>query len=157
MLKIFLCLTICAGLFVTGQSVGILSRLHHTTTTEQPAEVTTHDKLPNGYYKSNNLPQVEKDCEIRFECKKKLKTAETPKPCVKFCVKYVKCDNSKVIPGVAGQCLELNEEMVAEEYNDCKKDEQSSNTVHFMPVAMIDFPCQPGYLPDSRGRCREVW
>lgn len=169
MFKILLLLAVCIGLFANGESSGLSTLLHRkSTTTEQPEQNTAatatatnnSDRLPAGYYKSNNLPKVEEEgCKIVYDCKKKLKTAENPRPCVKFCAKAIDCDNEKGkrrIAVAAGQCLELNEEMVAQEYNDCKKDE-SSTLVPFMQVAMIDFPCQPGYLPDSRGRCREVW
>ncbi|XP_037819359.1 uncharacterized protein LOC119608870 [Lucilia sericata] len=158
MLKIVLLLGVCFVILSTGEC-GLSNLLHRKTTTEQP-EITTivaKDGVPAGYYKSNNLPQVKEGCEIRFECKKKLKSAETPKPCTKFCVKSIKCEDGTKINGAPGQCIELNEEMVAQEYNDCKKDEEESGAVNVMKVAMIDFPCQPGYLPDSRGRCREVW
>lgn len=168
MFKTLLLLAVCIGLFANGESSGLSTLLHRkSTTTEQPEQNTAatatatnnSDRLPAGYYKSNNLPKVEEGCKIVYDCKKKLKTAENPRPCVKFCAKAIDCDNEKGkrrIAVAAGQCLELNEEMVAQEYNDCKKDE-SSTLVPFMQVAMIDFPCQPGYLPDSRGRCREVW
>ncbi|KAL9892307.1 uncharacterized protein LOC119641949 [Glossina fuscipes] len=110
---------------------------------------------PSNYYISNNVPKnIDKNCELHFECKKKLKQAEVPKPCLKFCLKYIQCQNGTKVRGSSDQCLELNEQLVAEEYNDCAKD---GSYVPIVPVAMIDFPCQPGYLPDSRGRCREVW
>uniref|UniRef100_A0A1A9VCK2 Uncharacterized protein n=1 Tax=Glossina austeni TaxID=7395 RepID=A0A1A9VCK2_GLOAU len=110
---------------------------------------------PSNYYISNNVPKiVDKSCELHFECKKKLKQAEVPKPCLKFCLKYIQCQNGTKVRGSSDQCLELNEQLVAEEYNECAKD---GSYVPIVPVAMIDFPCQPGYLPDSRGRCREVW
>ncbi|KAM7361988.1 growth-blocking peptide 3 [Cochliomyia hominivorax] len=170
MLKTFLLLTLCIGLFVMGEGSGLPTLFQRKTTTEQPEQqqiTTTNtptesgnlDRVPAGYYKVNNLPKVEeKGCKILYECKRKLKAAENPKPCIKFCAKGIECDNENGKRKVAvapGHCVELNEEMVAHEYNDCKKDETSR--VNFMQVAMIDFPCQPGYLPDSRGRCREVW
>ncbi|TMW47637.1 hypothetical protein DOY81_007285, partial [Sarcophaga bullata] len=151
MLKILLCVAMCSAILATAESADLLNRVQRTTTNE-----STTDNVPAGYYKSNNLPQVEKDCRIRFGCKKKLKAAETPKPCLKFCVTFIECPDGKRTYGVAGQCLELNEELVTQEYNDCKKDERTAS-LYPAPVAMIDFPCQPGYLPDSRGRCREVW
>ncbi|XP_065372259.1 uncharacterized protein LOC135964111 [Calliphora vicina] len=159
MLKTLLLLGVCFVILATGEC-GLSTLYHRKTTTEQPESTTAtaSDRVSAAYYKSNNVPKVDEGCSITFECKKKLKAAENPKPCVKFCVKFIECENGKKTNGAPGQCVELNEEMVSQEYNDCKKDkEEGTSNSHIMQVAMIDFPCQPGYLPDSRGRCREVW
>ncbi|XP_065359531.1 uncharacterized protein LOC135953518 [Calliphora vicina] len=140
-----------------------LSTFYHrktTNTTEQPESTTatTSDRLSPAYYKSNNIPEVDEGCSIFYVCRQKLRTVEIPKPCIKFCVKNIECDNGKITNGAPGQCVELNEEMVSHEYKDeLEGTTNPQNLQAAMILIEINFPCQPGYLPDSRSRCREVW
>lgn len=116
------------------------------------------NSVKDNYYVQNTIPKdIAKECHIAYECKRKLKQAEVPKPCVKYCVKLVKCPDGRTMSGEPTQCLELNEELVAKEYNENCRNETASVSMDIRPVTMIDFPCQPGYWPDSRGRCREIW
>lgn len=167
-LFIFLCVFSISTFGECGVSLKNIFRHNSTNQSNSIEEVTTNKAivvesstaeavkpLPANYFKSNTIPKIEKGCEVQFMCVKKLKQAEVPKPCVKFCIKNIKCKNGTTEKGKADECIELNEELVAKEYNQC--DETTGEVVKMKGVAMIDFPCQPGYLPDSRGRCREVW
>ncbi|XP_061390533.1 uncharacterized protein LOC133325829 [Musca vetustissima] len=117
-------------------------------------ETTTVAPHKSGYIIANNVPALEPGCEYHFKCKVKLQNAEVPKPCLKSCVDSLVCNNQKRGIRKGFYCVQFNEELVAQEY---QEEKEANAHVKASPVAMIDFPCQPGYLPDSRGRCREVW
>ncbi|XP_005180290.1 uncharacterized protein LOC101899578 [Musca domestica] len=144
-LVIFLCLAALVGLAKCDPTA--------TTTSATDTETTTYEPHKRGYIIGNNVPHLEPGCEYKFKCKVKLQNAEIPKPCLKTCVESWICNKQKKTIRKGFYCVEFNEELVAEEY----KAEKEAQHVKASPVAMIDFPCQPGYLPDSRGRCREVW
>ncbi|XP_053954003.1 uncharacterized protein LOC128860469 [Anastrepha ludens] len=118
------------------------------------AAVTTTSRPPPIYI-NNKVPTVDVSCMVRYKCIEKLKGATVPpKPCVKYCVKFIECPNATKIRGTADQCVELDEAAVRRQY---EQDTKSGESIHVMKVAMIDFPCRPGFLPDDMGRCREVW
>ncbi|XP_037942233.1 uncharacterized protein LOC119675119 [Teleopsis dalmanni] len=146
MLKISL-LVLCLAACAFTREFNLFNRFTSTTTT-----TTAKPRLP--LFINNNVPKADIGCTVNFECKKKLKVdPPQPKPCVKYCVKNIVCPNNIKIQGQPNQCAQLNEDLVRQELIES----QQSDKVGIMQVAMIDFPCQPGYLPDSRGRCREVW
>ncbi|XP_073820431.1 growth-blocking peptide 3 [Musca autumnalis] len=137
-------------------SLAVLAALANcdTTTTSVPdTQTTTLAPHKPGYIIANNIPELEPGCEYQFKCKKKLLNAELPKPCLKTCVDGLTCNQQKKSIRKGFYCVEFNEELVDQEY----QAEKAATYHKASPVAMIDFPCQPGYLPDSRGRCREVW
>lgn len=135
---------------------GVLKKLFHHET----PSTTTVAPQPSIFF-NNNLPKIEKGCTATYNCarKKAVLPQATTKACLQYCLKHTTCGNSPAVNGKDNECVELNEEMVRKEHEQNSILEQvgSSPSVSVMRVAMIDFPCQPGYLPDSRGRCREVW
>ncbi|CAD6994395.1 uncharacterized protein LOC101456877 [Ceratitis capitata] len=124
-----------------------------TTTTETAAAATSERPLP--IYINNNIPNVDVSCTVRYKCQAKLKgTTVPPRPCIRYCVKFIECPNAPKIHGTAGQCVDLDETKVRQQY---EADQKKAGGVRIMEVAMIDFPCRPGFLPDDLGRCREIW
>uniref|UniRef100_A0A034WLW5 Uncharacterized protein n=1 Tax=Bactrocera dorsalis TaxID=27457 RepID=A0A034WLW5_BACDO len=104
---------------------------------------------------NNNVPNIDASCMVRYKCTAKLKgVTVAPRPCTKYCVKFIECPNAAKVAGSAGQCFELDEAALRQKYEGATK---QGSTVPLMEVAMIDFPCRPGFLPDDLGRCREVW
>ncbi|XP_039970278.1 uncharacterized protein LOC120782198 [Bactrocera tryoni] len=104
---------------------------------------------------NNNIPNIDASCMVRYKCTAKLKgVTVAPRPCTKYCVKFIECPNAAKVAGSAGQCFELDEAALRQKYEGATK---QGSTVPLMEVAMIDFPCRPGFLPDDLGRCREVW
>jgi len=145
-----------ATVVVSGSEGSLLSRVLHW----EPKVTTTTPKPQRQIYINNNLPQVPVDCTAYYVCKKKLKTVPAPSPCVKFCLKRIECPNNQIQRGRPNECVELDEAQVLAENTPTTLRQPISDgttTEKIMEVAMIDFPCQPGYLPDSRGRCREIW
>ncbi|EDW80597.1 uncharacterized protein Dwil_GK11480 [Drosophila willistoni] len=152
-------LALSAVFFISLAEGGLLGRLlhrHHSNETE--ATTTTETSAPPLFI-NNNLPQVGEGCVAHFSCSKKLTQLPVPHPCVKYCLKRIDCPNNEKMKGKSNQCVELNEAVVLAEHDSNTEDSGSGQTTekNIMQVAMIDFPCQPGYLPDSRGRCREIW
>ncbi|XP_075146272.1 growth-blocking peptide 3 [Haematobia irritans] len=123
-----------------------------STTTETTSESEEETKFQEGYIIANNLPPLEEGCSFVFKCRRKLQNAEQPKPCLQTCVDVLECNNQKRSIRKGFYCLTFNEELVGQEHQEAINKAKKGGK-----VAMIDFPCQPGYLPDSRGRCREVW
>lgn len=131
-------------------------KLHQNFYTPVPAIAVTaapkHQEQQSDRIKlflNNNIPEIQKGCTGVYICKKKAKTDSNVKPCLKYCLKKMECDTGTT-HGKPDQCVELYEDAVFQ-------DTSNTTDVSVMQVNMIDFPCQPGYLPDSRGRCREVW
>ncbi|XP_017847795.1 uncharacterized protein LOC108603467 [Drosophila busckii] len=135
-------------------ATGLLTRLLHPTTTTTTEATTTTTARP--FFINNNLPQLQPQCTATYVCKKKLTHLESPFPCVKYCVRLIECPNNVKTRGKPNQCVELDEQQVLAHY-EAEKVSTTTTEKNIMRVAMIDFPCQPGYLPDSRGRCREIW
>ncbi|EDW16861.1 uncharacterized protein LOC6575388 [Drosophila mojavensis] len=157
MKSLLILLALCAGcLLCNGE--GLLSRLLHRDASKTTTTTTTTEKSIKQLYINNNLPQLEPQCIGHYACSKKLTNVPAPRPCVKYCLKRIECPNQKVIRGKPNQCVELDESQVLADYEATTvRPSSAATTEKIMEVAMIDFPCQPGYLPDSRGRCREIW
>lgn len=151
-LGILLCLLVANKPTVAlRNNVGYTSTPATTATTNTEAmSTTTHRPI----YINNNIPNIDVSCMVRYKCTAKLKgIAVTPRPCTKYCVKFIECPNAPKIAGSPGQCVELDEIALRQQYEGATR----KGTVPLMEVAMIDFPCRPGFLPDDLGRCREVW
>lgn len=145
-------------LLVATVQANLLSRLFHRDS--QVTTSTTTEKPQQPLFIHNTLPPVEPGCTAHYSCSKKLKSVAAPRPCVKYCLKRIECPGNVIVRGLASQCVELDEALVLQEIEakaNQSPSEQGATTEKIMEVAMIDFPCQPGYLPDSRGRCREIW
>ncbi|KAH8416664.1 hypothetical protein KR222_005023 [Zaprionus bogoriensis] len=157
-MKPLLLLLLLALLCVCGARGGLLGRLLHR---ETPVETTT--PAPPPLFINNNLPAVEPGCTAHYSCSKKLTSVPAPRPCVKYCLKRIECPNNVKLRGKPNQCVELDETQVLAQLAEdasgggATGGTSGATTEKIMEVAMIDFPCQPGYLPDSRGRCREIW
>ncbi|XP_030569162.1 uncharacterized protein LOC115768634 [Drosophila novamexicana] len=151
-------LGLCTGVLLSAAEGNLLTRLLHRDT--KSSTTSTTEKTGNQLYINNNLPIVEAQCTAHYACSKKLTNVAAPRPCVKYCLKRIECPNNQVIRGKPNQCVELDETQVLADYEATTTKPSSydgATTEKIMEVAMIDFPCQPGYLPDSRGRCREIW
>lgn len=145
-------------LLVAAVQATLLGRLLHRES--QTTTTTSTEKPQQPLFIHNNLPPVEPGCTAHYSCSKKLKSVAAPRPCVKYCLKRIECPGNVIVRGLPSQCVELDETLVLQEIEANAKAKSSSDgatTEKIMEVAMIDFPCQPGYLPDSRGRCREIW
>ncbi|EDV94685.1 uncharacterized protein LOC6567917 [Drosophila grimshawi] len=153
-------LTLCAGIWLSAAEGGLLSHILHRGATTSTTPTTTTEKARRPFYINNNLPHVDPGCIAHYSCGKKLTNVAAPRPCVKYCLKRIDCPNNEKIRGKPNQCVELDETQVLADYESTRTKQPTSDgatTEKIMEVAMIDFPCQPGYLPDSRGRCREIW
>jgi len=150
-----------AALLVAAVQGGILGRIFHreSTSTTTSTTTTTTEEPRRPFYINNNIPEIPKDCVAQFKCKKKLANVQAPKPCVKYCLHRITCPNNQTSAVQPNQCVDLDEQQVlaAHEANTEPPVAGQTTTEKTMMVAMIDFPCQPGYLPDHRGRCREIW
>lgn len=150
-----------AALLVAAVQGGILGRIFHreSTSTTTSTTTTTTEEPRRPFFINNNIPEIPKDCVAQFKCKKKLANVQAPKPCVKYCLHRITCPNNQTSPVQPNQCVDLDEQQVlaAHEANTEPPVAGQTTTEKTMMVAMIDFPCQPGYLPDHRGRCREIW
>uniref|UniRef100_A0A1I8NM61 Uncharacterized protein n=1 Tax=Stomoxys calcitrans TaxID=35570 RepID=A0A1I8NM61_STOCA len=149
MLKTYLAIFLFVGLLA---SLGYCETTTTTTQSSNAVEEEESARFPDGYIVSKNLPELEPGCSLSFKCKRKLQNAEQPKPCVQTCVDSLVCNHQKRPIQKYFYCVNFNEELVAQEHDIAISKQKKGGK-----VAMIDFPCQPGYLPDSRGRCREVW
>ncbi|KAH8384106.1 hypothetical protein KR009_012155 [Drosophila setifemur] len=159
-------LAILATLLVSTVQGGLLGRLfgHEstttttTTTTTTSTTTTTTEEPHRPLFINNNVPTIEEGCTAHFTCNKKLTQVAAPRPCLKYCLKMVECPGQKN-RAKPNQCVELDEQLVLEAYESSTVRPVPGQPVteKIMEVAMIDFPCQPGYLPDHRGRCREIW
>ena len=135
------------------------------TTTTTTTAVDTATRIPSAtesaqqsLFLNNNVPKIEDGCVGHYKCERKLKSVKTPpRPCVKYCLRYVECSGAAKVKRSGRECVELNETLLEQEESQSGGPLQNRTQLPIMPVALIDFPCQPGYLPDSRGRCREVW
>ncbi|XP_055849504.1 uncharacterized protein LOC129914335 [Episyrphus balteatus] len=129
-------------------------RRHQVTTTTTTATPESSNKH---LWIENTIPKLPNDCKKSFLCKKKVKHGDgIIKPCIKYCVKDIECPPNTIGKPETIQpdwCILLDQNLLDE----FDKPETTSAGHHVMPVNMIDFPCQEGYLPDFRGRCREVW
>ncbi|KAH8284327.1 hypothetical protein KR018_010541 [Drosophila ironensis] len=149
-----------AALLVAVVQGGLLGRLLHRDSTSSTTTTTTPaPRRP--FFINNNVPEIAEGCQAHFTCNKKLTQVPAPRPCLKYCLKLVACPNNQKTKAKPNQCVELDEPQVLAAYEAATTPKPSATgepvTEHFMEVAMIDFPCQPGYLPDHRGRCREIW
>ncbi|XP_034485457.1 uncharacterized protein LOC117790221 [Drosophila innubila] len=148
-----------AAVVVSGAEGSILSRLLHR---ESKVTTTTTPEPRRQLFIHNNVPPVPAGCTAHFSCSKKLATGTPPFPCVKYCLKRIECPNNQIQRGKHNECVQLDEEQVLAESaitqpTPTAAASDGATTENIMMVAMIDFPCQPGYLPDSRGRCRVIW
>ncbi|KAH8358865.1 hypothetical protein KR093_002960 [Drosophila rubida] len=114
---------------------------------------------PETIFTNNHVPAVPEGCTAHFACSKKLTTVPNPRPCIKYCLKRIECPDKPVQRGKPHECVEVavpsDDDTAAT--TPSTRTGGVATTEKIMEVAMIDFPCQPGYLPDSRGRCREIW
>ncbi|XP_017052346.1 uncharacterized protein LOC108095686 [Drosophila ficusphila] len=157
-MKAFL-VALLAALLVTAVRGGLLGRIFHRDSTTTTTTTTTTEEPRRPFFINNNIPAVDEGCEAHFICKKKLTQVPVPRPCLKYCLKRIDCPNNVKTMGKPNQCVELDEQQVLEAYESSTVQPIAGQPVteKIMEVAMIDFPCQPGYLPDHRGRCREIW
>ncbi|XP_043654628.1 uncharacterized protein LOC122620986 [Drosophila teissieri] len=146
-----------AALLVAAVQGGILGRIFHKESTTTTTTTTEEPRRP--FFINNNVPVIPQDCSAQFKCKKKLADVPAPRPCVKYCLHRISCPNDQNTLGTPNQCVDLDEQQVhaALVAATASPGDGSATTEKPMMVAMIDFPCQPGYLPDHRGRCREIW
>ncbi|XP_011178225.2 uncharacterized protein LOC105209507 [Zeugodacus cucurbitae] len=131
------------------------------TTTPAAAAATTTNIVESStpayrpIYINNNIPNIDASCIVRYKCAAKLKGVNvSPRPCTKYCVKFIECPNVEKVAGSPGHCFELDADALRQHYENLSR---RGGIVPLMEVAMIDFPCRPGFLPDDLGRCREVW
>ncbi|XP_017082571.1 uncharacterized protein LOC108115574 [Drosophila eugracilis] len=156
-------LALLAALLVAAVQGGILGRIFHrdsTSTTTTTTTTTTTEEPRRPFFINNNVPAIEEGCVAQFKCKKKLTQVPVPRPCVKYCLHRITCPNNQTTTAKPNQCVDLDEQQVLEAYHSSTEPPSPAGqavTEKVMMVAMIDFPCQPGYLPDHRGRCREIW
>ena len=118
------------------------------------------DLLKKSYIVSDNVPKnLSSHCMYRFVCKKKAKasTSQEPRECVKFCVAGVECNPSDTVNYDRRWCTEIDPSFLSEVDEVITSTANTDQKLNVSQVNMIDFPCQPGYLPDRRGRCREIW
>ncbi|KAH8310674.1 hypothetical protein KR044_002488 [Drosophila immigrans] len=153
-------LCIAAAAVVNAVPVSLLSRLLHRETTTSTSTTTAAPR--EEIFSNNHVPEVPAGCVAHFACSKKLTTVASPRPCVKYCLKRIDCPNKPVQRGKPHECVEVDaSKLLAESETTTARAATGTGdgptTEKIMEVAMIDFPCQPGYLPDSRGRCREIW
>ncbi|XP_014101504.2 uncharacterized protein Gbp3 [Bactrocera oleae] len=150
-LGILLCL-------LAGDKPALALRINVRTTTPETTATNTEATSTSSYRPiviHNNIPNIDASCMVRYKCTAKLKgVTVAPRPCTKYCVKFVECPNATKVAGSPGECFELDEAALRQQYEGATK---KGSTVPLMEVAMIDFPCRPGFLPDDLGRCREVW
>ncbi|XP_016990084.2 uncharacterized protein LOC108052244 [Drosophila rhopaloa] len=152
-----------AVLLVTVAQAGLLAKIFHRespSTSTTSTTTTTTEEPRQSLFINNNVPAIGEGCEAHFTCKKKLTQVPVPRPCLKYCLKRIDCPNNQKTLGRPNQCVELDEQQVLAALEASKVPPvagQPVTEVNMMEVAMIDFPCQPGYLPDHRGRCREIW
>lgn len=143
---------------VAATQASLLGRLLHRDSSTTSTTSTTTEEPRQPLFIHNNLPPVEPGCTAHYSCSKKLKSVAAPRPCVKYCLKRIECPGNVIVRGLPSQCVELDETLVLRDIEaSSKSTSDGATTEKIMEVAMIDFPCQPGYLPDSRGRCREIW
>ncbi|XP_017002981.2 uncharacterized protein Gbp3 [Drosophila takahashii] len=151
-----------AALLVAAVQGGILGKIFHrestTSTSTSTTTTTTTEEPRRPFFLNNNVPAIEEGCEGQFKCKKKLTQVPAPRPCLKYCLHRVTCPNNQTTTAKPNQCVDLDEQQVLAAYQAPTEPPVAGKpAVSTMMVAMIDFPCQPGYLPDHRGRCREIW
>lgn len=133
--------------------------------TSKEEHSTTASK--KSYIISNTVPQdLPAHCNYSYACKKRPKISEGVKECVKFCVAAVVCKPHENRAYKNTWCTEIHQDYFFEILNYSRTTTTPSPLIQIieaetkknvMQVNMIDFPCQPGYLPDRRGRCREIW
>lgn len=148
---------ILAALLVSAVQGGLLGRIFHR---ESTTTTTTTEEPRRPFFINNNVPEIAEGCKAHYTCNKKLTQVPAPRPCLKYCLKMVECPNNQKTRAKPNQCVELDEQQVLASYEASTTVKPISGqpvTEKIMEVAMIDFPCQPGYLPDHRGRCREIW
>lgn len=131
--------------------------------TSKEEHSTTASK--KSYIVSSTVPKdLPEHCVYNYVCKKKSKITDS-KECVKFCVAAVTCDPPESRYHNSSWCTEIHADYFFEVLNYSRTTTTPASVQSIaedtkkgvMQVNMIDFPCQPGYLPDRRGRCREVW
>ncbi|EDV54075.1 uncharacterized protein LOC6554894 [Drosophila erecta] len=153
-----LLVAVLAALLVAAVQGGLLGRIFHRGSNETTTTTTTTTEAPRRpFFINNNVPAIPTGCEAQFKCKKKLADVPAPRPCVKYCLQRISCPNGQNTFGTATQCVDLDEQQVKAAHEASTASPGAATTEKPMMVAMIDFPCQPGYLPDHRGRCREIW
>ncbi|KAH8251844.1 hypothetical protein KR038_009401 [Drosophila bunnanda] len=152
-------LLLLVALLVTAVQGGLLGKLFHRESTTPSTTTTTTEEPRRPFFVNNNVPTIAAGCQAHFTCSKKLTQVPAPRPCLKYCLKLVECPGNQKTRGQPNQCVELDEQQVREAYEAALVPPVAGQPVteKIMEVAMIDFPCQPGYLPDHRGRCREIW
>ncbi|XP_062125225.1 uncharacterized protein LOC133838219 [Drosophila sulfurigaster albostrigata] len=157
-MKFLLIVVFCGVAAVVNASPNsLLSRLLHRQTTTTTTTTTAAPRQE--IFTNNNVPEVPAGCIAHYACSKKLTTVPNPRPCLKYCLKRIECPDKPVQRGKANECVEVDATKVLADYESTtvSSNDVDATTQKIMEVAMIDFPCQPGYLPDSRGRCREIW
>ncbi|XP_055906909.1 uncharacterized protein LOC129942120 [Eupeodes corollae] len=128
----------------------------------QTPATTTKTTDSKSLWIENRIPKPPSGCKNVFICKKKLKHSfanQTIKPCIKYCVRSFSCPDDfvgKTDPIDPDWCVLLDQNQL-EDFETAAPPARSDGKTNIVQVNMIDFPCQEGYLPDFRGRCREVW
>ncbi|KAL5284997.1 hypothetical protein ACFFRR_006994 [Megaselia abdita] len=145
---------ICIVLFCGIALAVPTSKEEHSTTASKKSYIIA-DTVPK------DLPE---HCVYNYVCKKKSKITNDEKECVKFCVAGVTCKPHESHSYKTSWCTEIHHDYFFEVLNFSLTTTTPAPTSiaqeikkNVMQVNMIDFPCQPGYLPDRRGRCREIW
>ncbi|KAM8707064.1 hypothetical protein ACLKA7_011207 [Drosophila subpalustris] len=162
-MKLLLVIAVLCGAAVAvsvGEGSTLLNRLFHRESKATTTTTTTTPEPQRQIFVQNNVPHVAAGCTAHFTCKKKLTALAAPHPCVKYCLNRVECPNNQIQRGKPSECVLLDEAQVQADFTATHPTDGGDGgptTEKIMQVAMIDFPCQPGYLPDSRGRCREIW
>lgn len=136
-----------------------------TVPTSKEEHSTTASK--KSYIISSTIPKdLPEHCVYNYVCRKKPKITDDVKECVKFCVAGVTCKPTESRAYKTSWCTEIHHDYYFDVLGYSRTTTTPSPVMqgieadikkNVMQVNMIDFPCQPGYLPDRRGRCREVW
>ncbi|XP_055381425.1 uncharacterized protein LOC129612007 [Condylostylus longicornis] len=105
------------------------------------------------YIGPKNLPS---HCSPHYTCRKKTSITKNEKICILYVMMYIDCGGEpiQVHPKDWSRTIDINKITIEEnDLSETKNGEKFKQA----PVHMVDFPCQPNYLPDRRGICREVW
>lgn len=143
-----ICIVLLFG--ITALAVPTSKEEHSTTTSKK------------SYIISSTVPKdLPEHCFYNYTCKKRYKISENNRECVKFCVAGITCQPTESRNYMEKWCTEIEPTFFFEVLNYTESTTTPTNEPDdkkkVSQVNMIDFPCQPGYLPDRRGRCREVW
>lgn len=130
-----------------------------------PTSKEEHSTPPSkkSYIISSTVPKdLPEHCVYNYACKKKTKDIGEFKECLRFCVAGITCKPAESRHYEPKWCIEIDRDYYFEVLNLSRTTTtpapaDQDTTKQAMQVNMIDFPCQPGYLPDRRGTCREIW